>query len=106
MDSQTQQATKLHRELLKNIAALRNEIQQLIRSSDNQVTRYQQDQEEGNKALQRILAARQDIQDRKTREQRTYDNLAFWIQVLLAVATWAAFIAAFIYAEIAAQQWR
>ncbi len=45
------------------------------------------------------------IQKSKQRQETSRYNLRDWIQVLLVIVTWAAFIAAFTYAGVALLQW-
>jgi hypothetical protein len=87
---------------------LRIDLQQLIGSMRDQEERDRQSKEtqerDHNDTANRILATQWQIEEHRQRQQRTNTNLHLLIQGALAVGTWLAFLAAGIYAGIAASQ--
>lgn len=90
-----------------SVNGLRADLQELIHAiRDQQATqREHPDSEQHQSNLpERILRAERQLREYEQRENRTYGNLQLWIQIILAIATWLAFIAAAVYAGIAAEQ--
>jgi hypothetical protein len=92
------------------VQALRADLKELISAlRDQQAADRQQKKQTGDfesNLPERILRAERKIHEYAERENRAYRNLELTMQVLLVAGTWAAFIAAIIYATVALGQWR
>jgi hypothetical protein len=98
------------RESITSLGAVKIDIQQLINANRDEGTRERQQERERQghyrDITDRILIAERDIQEHKHRDEQTYGNLHLWVQGILAVGTWFAFLAAFYYAGVATYQLR
>ena len=96
----------LRKTLHTTLTALRNDIQELIKTvthaSETAQVRYEQERDQ-----QRILRWSEQLANKQSEGRaRESDDKHYGIQVWLCVGTWLAFIAAVIYAGITYQQWR
>lgn len=98
----------ISRDPTPTLQGLRSDVQELIRTMRDQESAYRK-QEDNTQRLyndlpERVIRAEREIQEYTQRENRTYQKLGLWIQLMLVMGTWLAFIAASIYAGITAYQ--
>lgn len=105
MDFITQRFIAIGNRLRQELRGLRIDFQQLIGTIHNANETTEQQQEQQRKQLNTMLAELQ-IQETAERNINARDERQYGIQVWMALATTLAFIAAAVYAGIAALQWR
>jgi hypothetical protein len=97
-----------HDERSSALQGLRTDIQELIRAVHDQEAAYRKQNDNAqsfeSNLPERIIRAEREINKYTERENRSYQKLGLWIQLILVVGTWFAFLAATFYAGIAAYQ--
>jgi hypothetical protein len=97
-----------HDERFSALQGLRTDIQELIRAVRDQEAAYRKQYDNAqsfkNNLPEQIIRAERKINEYAERDNRAYQKLALWIQLMLVVGTWLTFLAAAIYAGIAANQ--